>query len=441
MLQHAESSAGSWCCFSGSLYKGDSSSILEPEPGARLLRVLSIDGPSGLAGLSGSFASCALLDSKLFLVKSRTAGNPLYFSVDTHRASIVVSDRISDLELPLTVLPLSSCDETRWRKEPYLTCVENIFQVPPGHLVCITADGRWNISPYYTIPSSREFSDEAALCGMLRERLAIAVDRLLSPGAAVLISGGIDSAAVALLASRRNSELLTYSVGSKRNNEFSHAALVAEALGTKHSEILFEEQDILDLFVRTVHIVEHCFSEYIEFLTPLLAAVAAIPSKDVLTGYGSDGLFLGVTAFEGRQGPLENIQALEYQSTWWANEFTDGLAEGRDRRVLHPYWDDDFVDLSLSIPVTYKIHEGADKYILRKAFTGLLPEQTAWRPKLGIHQSTGIENHFTDFLGLRDLSPQERRKKKNYFAHAALRMLLQEGASHREVVESLHGML
>uniref|UniRef100_A0A915C8Y2 Activator of Hsp90 ATPase AHSA1-like N-terminal domain-containing protein n=1 Tax=Parascaris univalens TaxID=6257 RepID=A0A915C8Y2_PARUN len=56
-----------------------------------------------------------------------------------------------------------------------------------------------------------------------------------------------------------------------------------------------------------------------------------------------------------------------------------------------PFLDKKFVDLVVRLPPTYKLMVGKlEKYILRSAFEGWLPDEVLWRSKEGFSEALGL---------------------------------------------------
>lgn len=55
-----------------------------------------------------------------------------------------------------------------------------------------------------------------------------------------------------------------------------------------------------------------------------------------------------------------------------------------------PFADGEVVEYAVCIPVAYKLHEGVEKWILRRGMEGLLPERVLQRTKSKFWQGTGL---------------------------------------------------
>ena len=80
-------------------------------------------------------------------------------------------------------------------------------------------------------------------------------------------------------------------------------------------------------------------------------------------------------------------------------EDRNSMAFSIESRV--PFVDYRLVEYVLTIPVTYKIHDGWSKYILRKAMDGELPAEVQWRKdKMGFvtPEKDWMNNYFSKII-------------------------------------------
>ncbi len=111
----------------------------------------------------------------------------------------------------------------------------------------------------------------------------------------VLLSGGVDSAGLAALASGEQSEpVKTFSVGFEEASfdELDRARLVAERYGTEHHEIVLRP-DAVELFPKLVEAFDEPFGDSSALPTYLVSELAAGEVKVALSGEGGDELFGG----------------------------------------------------------------------------------------------------------------------------------------------------
>ena len=124
-----------------------------------------------------------------------------------------------------------------------------IDKLAPGHIATIDADGKVEISAFWSVEQAAERGKSARFDVSDREAtdtlemlLGDAVGRRLVADVPLgaFLSGGIDSSAVAaMMRMRSNAPVRTYSIGFKEEgfDEAPHARAVAAHLGTEHTEL------------------------------------------------------------------------------------------------------------------------------------------------------------------------------------------------------------
>jgi len=111
----------------------------------------------------------------------------------------------------------------------------------------------------------------------------------------VLLSGGIDSAALtALAAAESGYRVSTFSIGFEEQSfdELELARLVAKRYGTDHHELVLRP-DAVDLLPRLVDAFDEPFGDSSALPTYLVSQLASDTVKVVLSGEGGDELFGG----------------------------------------------------------------------------------------------------------------------------------------------------
>src|SRR3954449_993651 len=111
----------------------------------------------------------------------------------------------------------------------------------------------------------------------------------------VLLSGGVDSSALAALAATESRERIhTFSIGFQEQgfDETSRARLVAERYGTEHHELIVKP-DAVDLLPKLAEAFDEPFADSSALPTWLVSELAASEVKVALSGEGGDELFGG----------------------------------------------------------------------------------------------------------------------------------------------------
>jgi asparagine synthase (glutamine-hydrolysing) len=184
------------------------------------------------------------------------------------------------------------------------TFFRGIRKLLPGHTLSWSARGGFVRRKYWQIPDpagdvSDSFEDAA---GDLRERLLGAVRRHLMSDVplGMFLSGGIDSTALAGMAAGMISEpLQTFSVGfaEAEANELPYARLAAERLGAVHREVVVSPDEYFAELPRLIWQEDEPIAFTSSVPLYFVSRLAGEHVKVVLTGEGSDELFLGYNRY------------------------------------------------------------------------------------------------------------------------------------------------
>jgi asparagine synthase (glutamine-hydrolysing) len=231
----------------------------------------------------------------------------------------------------------------------------------------------------------------------LRRRLGLSVERRLD-GASVgsWLSGGLDSSAIAALARPHVARLHTFAVGLSGAPDLEFARAVGEHLGTDHHEILVTLEDLLAVLSDVIFHLESFDGLLVRssLVNYLAAGHAADYVPMVLSGEAGDELFAGYEYLQDlppAKLPAELIDITKRLHNT-ALQRVDRSASAHGTVALVPFTDPDVVDYALRIPVEYKIRDGVEKWILRRAMEGTLPEHVLNRRKSKFWEGAGVED-------------------------------------------------
>src|SRR4029077_12387293 len=187
--------------------------------------------------------------------------------------------------------------------------------------------------------------------------------------------------------------LHSFSIGLEGAPDLGPARKGAEHIGSAHHEIHSTVQEGLDALSVAIYPLETFDITTIRASTPmylLMRKVRAMGIKMVLSGEGADEIFGGYLSFhKAPDGPelhdetVRKLQKLHLYDCARANKSC--AAWGVEARV--PYLDREFLDVAMSLDPSVKLPRNADrprpieKWPLRKAFEGYLPEDILWRQK------------------------------------------------------------
>lgn len=169
----------------------------------------------------------------------------------------------------------------------------------PGHRIQLTEKGmsiHQFASKYDLEPSTDDWLTAKQKTTQLLDD-AVARHLISDVPVGLFLSGGIDSSAIAALASRHyQKKLKTYSVGfdfDKGVNELDKARFVAERFGTEHHEIHVSGKNISETIEALVRSHDEPFGDAADLPLYLLCREIKDQVKVVLQGDGGDEIFAG----------------------------------------------------------------------------------------------------------------------------------------------------
>jgi asparagine synthase (glutamine-hydrolysing) len=251
---------------------------------------------------------------------------------------------------------------------------------------------------------------------------------------ACLLSGGLDSSLIACIVKKilpENVELETYSIGMPGGSDFIHAKTVANFIGSKHTEILIDEND----FFNAIPDVIKTISSY--DTTTVRASVGNYligkyisensEAKVIFNGDGADELAGGYMYFH--YCPDSRTFDFECKRLLSNIHHFDGLRSDRcisthGLETRTPFLDRSFVNYYLSIPAHFRDHNKVgkiEKYLLRKSVElygeNLMPHSVLWRNKEAFSDGvSSIDNSWHSIIQKRvgQMTKLDCAKKYNY---------------------------
>ena len=242
--------------------------------------------------------------------------------------------------------------------------------------------------------------------GEIRLRLKESVGR--SPAEGILLSGGLDTSILALLSPEStgiNMRLNGY------GEDVKYARMLAGKLGLK----LYTESITVEKALSQIPEVIGILESFDPALPNDMAVYLALKSAkekgiaSVITGDGADEIFAGYSFMFDLD--LDNyLPKLARKMSFSSNR----LGEHMGIEIKQPFLDRDVIDLALSIGPVLKIgkHNGqrVGKWVLREAYSNLLPREIAWQTKRPIEMGSGF-SRLHDIIGAR-ISDREMAEAK-----------------------------
>jgi asparagine synthase (glutamine-hydrolysing) len=263
------------------------------------------DGLRFAERLRGMFA-VAVWDAprrRLVLARDRFGIKPLYYGVDERELMFASELRA----LPRTEIDLEALDAyLAFNVVPgSLSIFTGYRKLPAGHLL-VWEDGATRLERFADVvpPAETSLRRETAstLAAELRDRLeeSVRAHLVADVPVGVLLSGGLDSSAIAALAARASSRPVhTFTVGfdEPSYDETADARLVADAYGTNH-HVLVAPPDPAAVETIFGEVFDEPFADSSALPTHLVSALAAQTVKVVLSGEGGDELFGGYYTYQ-----------------------------------------------------------------------------------------------------------------------------------------------
>ncbi|MFG2332171.1 asparagine synthase (glutamine-hydrolyzing) [Streptomyces sp. NPDC048604] len=303
--------------------------------------------------LEGMFA-LAVWDPRrrsLFLARDRFGIKPLYYAPTAH--GLVFGSEPKTLLAHPAVTPAVDLDGLRvlfsMARAPGESVYRDVRDLPPGHTLTYGPDGRVSLRRYFRLEARPHEDSLDDTIRTVRELLEASVARELVSDVplSVLLSGGLDSSAVAALAARARrasggdrirTTTVTYSGYSddfkadlvRSAPDAPYARAVAEHIGADHLEIELTTADLIDPAARRgVLRAQDVPAPFGDMDTSTYRAFAGVSrhSKVALTGESADEIFGGYSWVH-----IPDL-ADEAQFPWvafeqWHPGTRDGLGQG-----------------------------------------------------------------------------------------------------------------
>ncbi len=261
-------------------------------------------GTDCLSRLNGMFAF-ALYDirrRRVFMARDRAGEKPLFYSLTdgTLRFSSELKALLADPAISRNIDPEALDCYLAMGFVPGERCmIQGVKKLPPAHaLLFDLATGHVNKWRYWHLPElTTAASHEDELVDELEDLLEASVRRQLFADVPVgiLLSGGMDSSLVAVMAARVTPKVKTYTVrfpGYAHYDETEHARLIARHLGTEHVE-LEAEQSTVDLLPILASQFDEPMVDSSMIPTYLVTRLIREHCSVALGGDGGDELFGG----------------------------------------------------------------------------------------------------------------------------------------------------
>jgi asparagine synthase (glutamine-hydrolysing) len=276
----------------------------------------------------------------------------------------------------------------------------DIQELSPGS----TFDGQEAKSYYDLEKNGNTYSNGGAeaIAQELRSKLEKSIEKSAGSGqVGAWLSGGLDSSTMAALARPHFDRFYTIAAGMEGSPDLYYARMVADHIGSDHHETIVDLDIMLEALPQVIYHLESfdpllVRSSITNFLVAQRAA-EYVPA--IYSGEGGDELFAGYSYMK----KLDSVE-LEQELIDATNALHNTALQRVDRcasahgTVAHvSFLDPEVVDFAVHVPVEYKLHEGNEKWILRRAVDDALPPEVVERDKAKFWNGAGVNDRISQY--------------------------------------------
>ena len=341
----------------------------------------------------GHVARAQVRNGKLELIRDQLGIAPLYYGQNENGSLCFASEVKALLEM-----------------------TNDVHAIPPGHRY----DGN-NMRPHFPVREKSlitKGADEIAIG--LKERLDDAVANFVKDYDEIgsWLSGGLDSSALTALACPYVDTIHTFAAGFPDAPDLENARSVADHIGSIHHEVILTFDDVLSVLPEVIYYLESFDALLVRSsITNYLVAQAASEYVPVvISGEGGDELFAGYAYLKSLDPTLlrDELIDITHQLHNTALQRVDRSASAHGTMVHLAFLDPKVVNYAFRIPSKFKLFNGIEKWILRKAMRkgNMLPKKVLNRKKSKFWKGTGLTDKLEKYAEERISNNEFRRERK-----------------------------
>ena len=362
-----------------------------------------LDGEFAFILLDNRLLDNRMIDNRMYIARDPYGIRPLYCLNPVHEDQVPIYGFASELKCLHDIYNLNPSNYTI---QPFTPGTYSEFKL--SNLV----NSLWSPihnTPYF-IPTFSYSSINTDIYSGVSHHLYNAVIKRCTNSErpiACLLSGGLDSSLITALTNHYYKTihypqpLETYSIGLSGSEDLKYARIVADYLGTKHTEIIVTESEMFDAIPDVIYAIESYDTTTVRASIGnyLLGKYIAKNSeaKVILNGDGSDEVCGGYIYMNKCPDNVEfdkEIRRLLKDIYMFDVLRSDKSISSHGLEPRTPFLDRSFVNYYLSIPIHFRNHNNEktmEKFILRNSFSKerftnvdgkqLLPDEILWRKK------------------------------------------------------------
>ncbi|RKY44718.1 MAG: hypothetical protein DRP80_01410 [Candidatus Omnitrophota bacterium] len=228
---------------------------------------------------------------------------------------------------------------------------------------------------------------------------------------ALLFSGGLDTSILAYL----NASCVGITVSLESFSEDLHySEILAKFLNMEHYHRKVSIDEAMEAIPHLIRILKSFDPAIPNDLVVYFGLKFAkeLGIEKVATGDGADELFCGYSYMKDLDDLETHIKRISKNMSFSSNI----IGKFYKIKIVQPFCD--IVDFALKIPVKLKIKESGGKiwgkWILRKAFEGLLPQEVIWQDKRPLEYGSGMSK-LREIIRAK-ISDEEFEEKKRFYS-------------------------
>lgn len=274
----------------------------------------------------------------LFAARDRFGIKPFYFGQDKERfvfaSEIKAIAALKDYQRTLNYTAFADYFNYRYVPSPN-TIWNEVQKLSPAHFL-VWRNGKISIKRYWHLQSRNETIKHHQLVDEIDHLLYQSVHQhaISDVPVGAFLSGGYDSSAIVYYLHRMGNSLQTFSIGFENwaNSEHHYAELVAKHFKTTHISYLVDDAH-LETLEHLAWVFDEPLADISTLPTYLVSKVAAQNVKAVMSGEGSDEIFVGYE-WQRNYVPQTFFQKLMYtfeahQNPYPVSYYAEAMAMGR----------------------------------------------------------------------------------------------------------------
>jgi asparagine synthase (glutamine-hydrolysing) len=252
---------------------------------------------------------------------------------------------------------------------------DDISELPPGHFL-----KGMKLEKRYGLAKLRPLKRDAEIIAAdMLSLLSVSISRrITSDTFGAMLTGGLGSAMLAVLAKPWVTTLHTFSGGLTGSPILEFARQVATSIGSRHHETLLSLDKIVEVLPEFIYHLETFDISLVRsgVVNYLVAKTASEYVGDVLSGEGGDEFFTGYEYHKGLPEDRLNDMLIHVgrrlHKTSLLQADRCAAAHGITPHVI--FADPEVFEFALRIPANLKIKGEVVRWFIHKAFHGILPD-------------------------------------------------------------------